>query len=132
MKTLFLVIALAAHAEAPKAGLASVAAAHAAVAPTQVIAKVPAVQAVVTTDARLYGAQTFPATTSERVNDLPLAVSANVCSVPYLLKSRFLSGPWSATRRLEAARLRGDVEEARRMEVMIDGFIDEAMTQDGL
>jgi len=126
MKIILLAIALAAHAEAPKAGLASVAAAPAAVAATQTVVEVPVVQEARAADPRLYGAQTFPAVTSGWINNLSLAAEAEACSLSALLRTRFLSGPWSAARRLEAARLRGDREEVRRMESALDALVDEA------
>lgn len=46
-------------------------------------------------------------------------------------KKRMLSGPWSASRRLEAARIRGDEEEAKRMEAMLDDFVGKAINAEG-
>ena len=42
-------------------------------------------------------------------------------------KKRMLSGPWSASRRLKAARIRGDEEEAKRMEAMLDDLVTKAL-----
>ena len=42
-------------------------------------------------------------------------------------KKRMLSGPWSASRRLKAARIRGDEDEAKRMEAMLDDFVGKAI-----
>ena len=42
-------------------------------------------------------------------------------------KKRMLSGPWSASRRLEAARIRGDEDEAKRMEAMLDDLLGKAI-----
>ena len=42
-------------------------------------------------------------------------------------KKRMLSGPWSASRRLEAARIRGDEDEAKRMEAMLGEFVGKAI-----
>lgn len=46
-------------------------------------------------------------------------------------KKRMLSGPWSASRRLEAARIRGDEDEAKRMEAMLDDFVGKAINAEG-
>ena len=42
-------------------------------------------------------------------------------------KRRMLSGPWSASRRLKAARIRGDEDEVKRMEAMLDEFVGKAI-----
>ena len=41
-----------------------------------------------------------------------------------------LSGPWSASRRLKAARIRGDEEEAKRMEAMLDDLLGKALFEE--
>ena len=46
-------------------------------------------------------------------------------------QGRFLSAPWSARRRLEAARIRGDEDEARRIEAMMDTLVVEALATEG-
>ena len=45
-------------------------------------------------------------------------------------KKRMLSGPWSASRRLKAARIRGDGDEAKRMEAMLDDFVGKAIFEE--
>ena len=45
-------------------------------------------------------------------------------------KKRMLSGPWSASRRLKAARIRGDEDEAKRMEAMLDDFVGKAIFEE--
>ena len=45
-------------------------------------------------------------------------------------KKRMLSGPWSASRRLKAARIRGDEDEAKRMEAMLDDLLGKAILQE--
>ena len=45
-------------------------------------------------------------------------------------KRRMLSGPWSASRRLKAARIRGDEDEAKRMEAMLDDFVGKAIFEE--
>ena len=42
-------------------------------------------------------------------------------------EKHFLSGPWSAKRRLDAARIRGDTDEARRMEARLGELVEEAL-----
>ena len=66
------------------------------------------------------------------VRTLPGPKSDADCSlVGSYAKRRFLSGPWSASRRLEAARIRGDEEEAKRMEAMLDDLIGKAINAEG-
>ena len=55
----------------------------------------------------------------------------NCSLVGVYAKRRFLTGPWSASRRLEAARIRGDEEEAKRMEAMLDDFVGKAINAEG-
>ena len=45
-------------------------------------------------------------------------------------KKRMLSGPWSASRRLEAARIRGDADETKRMEAMLDDLLGKAIFEE--
>ena len=51
--------------------------------------------------------------------------------VAFYAERRFLSGPWSALRRLEAARRRGDADEAERMEALFDRLLSEAFDAEG-
>jgi len=142
MKTILLVIALAARAEAPKAGFEPAAAASAAVAAVPVLTAAERIPAATAADGFLPEAFAVPAATAAvqnlaevpgvravdpgRVNVFPSPADATGCSLSALLRTRFLSGPWSAARRLEAARLRGDREEVRRMESALDTLVDEA------
>ena len=51
-----------------------------------------------------------------------------VCSLLGIYeRKRMLSGPWSASRRLRAARIRGDEDEAKRMEAMLGEFVGKAI-----
>ena len=60
------------------------------------------------------------------------AVSGGPCTlVDIYAKRRMLSGPWSASRRLEAARIRGNEDEAKRMEAMLDDFVGKALEVEG-
>ena len=58
---------------------------------------------------------------------LPVATASDACRLADIARRRFLSGPWSAARRLEAARLRGDEAEARRMEALLGELVIEAV-----
>ena len=51
--------------------------------------------------------------------------------VAFYAERRFLSGPWSVTRRLEAARMRGDTEEEQRLTAMLEEAVDEALEVEG-
>ena len=42
-------------------------------------------------------------------------------------RKRFLSGPWSAARRLRAAQMRGDTAEMQRMEALFDDLVIKAV-----
>ena len=65
------------------------------------------------------------------VRTLPPAKPKSGCDiVGTFARKRFLSGPWSASRRLEAARIRGDADEARRMEALLDDLLGKAILQD--
>ena len=53
------------------------------------------------------------------------------CNLADLYGKRFLSGPWSVTRRLEAAMLRGDAAEVERLTAMLEKALDEALEVEG-
>ena len=53
------------------------------------------------------------------------------CNLADLYRRRFLSGPWSVERRLKAARIRGDTDEAKRMEALLDELVGEALEVEG-
>ena len=62
------------------------------------------------------------------VRTLPRPQSDESCTlVGTYAKKRPLSGPWSALRRLEAARIRGDSAEAKRVEPMLGDLLDKAI-----
>ena len=66
--------------------------------------------------------------TPRKTNAMPEPKSDADCTlIGIYAKRRFLSGPWSASRRLEAARIRGDEEEAKRMEAMLDDLLGKAI-----
>ena len=62
---------------------------------------------------------------------LPESRTDSSCNLADLYRRRFLSGPWSVTRRLEAARMRGDVEEEQRLTAMLEEAVDEALEVEG-
>jgi len=112
MNVFLVLIALAAPAVAPKAGFETVAAASAAAAPSATLMEVT----------------TVPAAVGGQKTVCPNVNGTTACSIETsFAQTRFLSGPWSAARRLEAAKIRGDAEEARRMEAKKDELLDEAL-----
>ena len=116
MNVLLLVVALATPVGAPRAGLP-----EAAVISAAKPAECP-VSETATAKASVPPARVV----------LPAAKSAAPCTIAGLYtKKRFLSGPWSAARRLEAARRRGDADESRRMEAMLDELIIKALEVEG-
>ena len=145
MKTILLVIALVAKADAPKAGLPAVAAADAAAAAVTVVGEIaPTSEAVL--DVAIMGevAPMAAAVCAETVvgevapmsaavplvgGFLPSAASAAGCALVDLFKgdAGFLTGPWGAAWRLEAARKRGDEEAARHLQTTLDALLVEAV-----
>ena len=145
MKTILLVIALVAKADAPKAGLPAVAAADAAVAAVTVVGEIAPTSAAVL-DVAIMGevAPMAAAVCAETVvgevapmsaavplvgGFLPSAAPAAGCVLVDLFKgdADFLTGPWGAAWRLEAARKRGDSAAARHLETTLDALIAEAV-----
>ena len=116
MNVLLLIVALVSPVEAPKADMKEATAATAAV----------AAESVVPT------AQLAKAAASPRIGAWAAAKSAAPCALLELyVRARFLSGPWSVTRRLEAARIRGDTEEAERLTAMLEEVFGEALEVEG-
>ena len=147
MKTILLVIALVAKADAPKADMKEAAAAPAAVAVESVPVepKVAFAEATGTsllpceriiplqaTGTALSPREIAPVGSSQEVRAKEVGVIAEPkkdgdCSlVDVFGEKHFLSGPWSAKRRLDAARIRGDTDEARRMEALLDELVEKA------
>ena len=62
---------------------------------------------------------------------LPEPRADSSCNLADLYRRRFLSGPWSVKRRLEAARIRGDTEEAKRLTAMLEEIVGEALDAEG-
>ena len=75
----------------------------------------------------------------EAVNDAPVAEPRRLATLPearadtecdllsLFAEKRFLSAPWSAARRLAAAKLRKDAEEERRMKAKVGESVEEAL-----
>ena len=69
-----------------------------------------------------------PVSEPRRLAPLPEPKTGTGCDIISLFKTRrFLSAPWSASRRLKAARLRGDEDEARRIESRLGELVEEAL-----
>ena len=69
-----------------------------------------------------------PVSEPRRLAPLPEPKTGTGCDLVSLFETRrFLSAPWSASRRLKAARLRGDTDEARRMEARLGELVEEAL-----
>ena len=80
----------------------------------------------------LKAAAAAPVSEPRRLAPLPEPKTGTECDVVSLFETRrFLSAPWSATRRLKAARLRGDEDEARRMEARLGELVEEAINAEG-
>ena len=143
MNVLLLVVALATHVDAPKADLPTVAAADAAAAVVAVVGEVAPTSAAVL-DVAVVGevAPMAAAVCAETVvgevapmsaavplagGFLPSAASAAGCALVDLFKGDFLTGPWGAAWRLEAAKRRGDEEAARHLETTLDALLVEVV-----
>ena len=69
-----------------------------------------------------------PVVEPRRLAPLPEPKTGTGCDLVSLFETRrFLSAPWSASRRIKAARLRGDTDEARRMEARLGELVEEAL-----
>ena len=79
----------------------------------------------------LEDAKTVQEAEPRKTGTMPVPKSEADCTlVGIYAKRRMLSGPWSASRRLEAARIRGDADEAKRMEAMLDDFVGKAISEE--
>ena len=145
MNVILLVVALATPVDAPKADLPTTAAASAAVAVVPVAPPV-ALDSAAVPDVAVVGevAPMTAAVCAETVvgeiapmsaavplagGVLPSAASAAGCALVDLFKgdAGFLTGPWGAAWRLEAAKRRGDEEAARHLETTLDALVTEAV-----
>ena len=145
MNVILLVVALATPVDAPKADLPTVAAADAAAAAVAVVGEVAPVSAAVLDVAVVSEvAPVSAAVCAETVvgevapmsaavpsagGVLPAAASAAGCALVDLFRgdAGFLSGPWGAVWRLEAARKRGDSAATRHLEATLDALLVEAV-----
>ena len=144
MNVILLVVALATPVDAPKSDLPTAAAASAAVAVVPVAqpvaldsAAVPNVTALpeaalsaVCGECQLVeldAAVAAPEARPERIAVFPEPVARSGCALADLFKGDFLTGPWGAAWRLEAARKRGDEEAVRRLETTLDALLVEAV-----
>ena len=146
MNVILLVVALATPVDAPKADLPTTAAASAAVAVVPVAqpvaldsAAVPNVTALPEAalsavwgecqPIELDAAVAAPDARPGRIAVFPEPVARSGCALVDLFKgdAGFLSGPWGAVWRLEAARKRGDSAAARHLETALDALVTEAV-----
>ena len=145
MNVILLVVALATPVDAPKADLPAAAAVSAAAAAVTVVGEVAPTSAAVL-DVAVVGevAPLAAAVCAETVvgevapmsaavplvgGFLPSAAPAAGCALVDLFKgdAGFLTGPWGAAWRLEAARKRGDSAAARHLETTLDALLVEAV-----
>ena len=132
MKTILLVIALVAKADAPKAGLQEAAAAPAAVALEAVLpTALPSKAGETTEPIALDDIKVVRESVAQPARILPESRSDTSCNLADFYRRRFLSGPWSVMRRLEAAKLRGDTEEVERLTAMLEEVLGEALEVEG-
>ena len=144
MNFFLLVVALATPVDAPKADLPTAAAASAAVAVVPVAqpvaldsAAVPSVtelpEAALSAvcgecqPVELDAAVAAPEARPGRIAVFPEPVARSGCALVDLFKGDFLTGPWGAAWRLEAARKRGDSAAARNLEATLDALVTEAV-----
>ena len=128
MNVILLVVALATHVDAPKADLPTVAAADAAAAVVAVVGEVAPTSAAVLDVAVVGEVAPMTAAVPPAGGVLPAAASAAGCALVDLFRgdAGFLTGPWGAAWRLEAAKRRGDEEAARHLETTLDALLVEA------
>ena len=127
MNVILLVVALATPVDAPKADLPTVAAADAAAAVVAVVGEVAPASAAVLDVAVVGEIAPMSAAVPSAGGVLPSASSAAGCALVDLFKGDFLTGPWGAAWRLEAAKRRGDEEAARHLEATLDALLVEAV-----
>ena len=128
MNVILLVVALATPVDAPKTDLPTVAAADAAAAAVTVVGEVAPTSAAVLDVAVVGEVAPMTAAVPPAGGVLPAAASAVGCALVDLFKgdAGFLTGPWGAAWRLEAAKRRGDEEAARHLETTLDALLVEA------
>ena len=133
MNVFLLVVALASPVDAPKADMKEAAAATAAVAVESVVPAAATAEAAGTPlpPCEIAPAGESPEAKAKEVGVISEPRKDGDCSlVGVYAEKRLLSGPWSAKRRLEAARIRGDTDEVKRMETLLYEAVDAALEAD--
>ena len=150
MNVFLLVVALASPVDAPKADMKEAAAATAAVAVESVVQEATSAEATRTSlplwerinpsqaagttlpPCEIAPAGESPEAKPKEVGVIPETRKDGDCSlIGVYAEKRLLSSPWSVTRRLEAARIRGDTEEVERLTAMLEYVVDEALEVEG-
>ena len=130
MNVFLLVVALASPVDAPKADMKEAAVASAAAAVESVVHEATSAEAAGTPlpPCEIAPAGESPEAKPKEVGVIPETRKDGDCSlVGVYAEKRLLSGPWSVKRRLEAARMRGDTDEVKRMEALLDATVDAAL-----
>ena len=118
----------AAESAAPEAQLPSGGSVNEAIAKAQSFPESSAAQSAEPGECRINGASPIQEAEPRKTAAMPEPKSDLGCSlIGIYAKKRMLSGPWSASRRLEAARIRGDEDEVKRMEAMLDDLLGKAI-----
>ena len=118
----------AAESAAPEAQLPSGGSVNEAIAQAQAFPESSAAQSAKPGECRISGAKPIDEATPRKTGAMPEPKSDADCSlIGIYAKKRMLSGPWSASRRLKAARIRGDEDEVKRMEAMLDDLLGKAL-----
>ena len=134
MNVFLLVVALTGPVDAPKADMKEAAVASAAAAVESVVPAAATAEATRTSLplCEIAPAGESPEAKAKEVGVIPEPRKDGDCSlVGVYAEKRLLSGPWSAKRRLEAARIRGDTDEVKRMEALLEEAVDEALEVEG-
>ena len=146
MNVLLLVVALTGPVDAPKADMKEAAVASAAAAVESVVPAAATAEATGTSlplwerihpsqaagtplpPCEIAPAGESPEAKAKEVGVIPETRKDGDCSlIGVYAEKRLLSGPWSAKRRLEAARIRGDTDEVKRMEALLGEAVDAAL-----
>ena len=130
MNVFLLVVALASPVDAPKTDMKEAAAATAAVAVESVVQEATSAEAAGTPlpPCEIAPAGESPEAKAKEVDVISEPRKDGDCSlVGVYAEKRLLSGPWSAKRRLEAARIRGDTKEERRLTELLEEVVCEAL-----
>ena len=121
-----------AESAAPEAQLPSGGSVNEAIAQAQTFPESSVSQSAEPGECQISGASPIQEAEPRKTGAMPKPKSDADCSlVGMYTKKRMLSGPWSASRRLEAARIRGDEDEAKRMEAMLYDFVGKAINAEG-